>query len=76
MLIMAGEMAQWLGALDSRGSRFNFQHPHGSTQLSVTPVPDDLTLSHRCTYRQHTNTHKAIINIFLSYKIKEYVSQV
>ena len=27
----------------SRGPRFNSQHPHGSSQLSVTPVPGDPT---------------------------------
>ena len=27
----------------SRGPRFNSQHLHGSSQLSVTPVPGDLT---------------------------------
>ena len=31
----------------SRGPRFNSQHPHNSTYLSVTPVPGDLTPSHR-----------------------------
>ena len=35
----------------SRGLGFNSQHPHGSSQLSVTPVPGDLTPSHRQTCR-------------------------
>ena len=35
-----GEMAQRLRALCSyRGPGFNSQHPHGSSQLSITPVP-------------------------------------
>nr|AAD29365.1 putative CAMP protein [Mus musculus]AAI45147.1 Vesicle-associated membrane protein 5 [Mus musculus]AAK38123.1 CAMP protein [Mus musculus] len=35
----------------SRGSRFSSQHPHGSSQLSLTLVPKDLTPSHRHTCR-------------------------
>ncbi|CAO2583729.1 17-beta-hydroxysteroid dehydrogenase 13 [Lemmus lemmus] len=31
----------------SRGPGFDSQHPHGSSQLSVTPVPRDPTPSHR-----------------------------
>ena len=31
----------------SRGPRFNSQHPLGSSQQSVTPVPGDLTPSHQ-----------------------------
>ena len=31
----------------SRGPGFNSQHPRGSSQLSVTPVPGNLTPSHR-----------------------------
>jgi hypothetical protein len=30
----------------SRGPRFNSQHPHGSSQLTVTPALEDLTPSH------------------------------
>jgi hypothetical protein len=39
-------------------SRFNSQHPYGSSQMFVTPVPEDSTclLRHRC--RQNTNTSK------------------
>ena len=33
----------------SRGPEFNSQHPHGSSHLSVTPLPGDLTSSHQCT---------------------------
>ena len=46
----------------SKGPRFNSQHPHGSSQLSVTPVPGDLTPSHRHTSGQNTNVHKIKIN--------------
>ena len=31
----------------SRGPRFDSQHPHGRSQLSVTPVPGHLTATHR-----------------------------
>ena len=31
----------------SRGPRFNFQHPHGGSQLPVTQVPVDSTLPYR-----------------------------
>jgi hypothetical protein len=41
----------------SRGPGFNSQHPHGGSQVSVSPVPGDLTPSHRYTCRQNTNTH-------------------
>lgn len=41
---------RWLGAQEhsgcsSMGPRFNSQHPHGSLQLSITPVSEDLTPS-------------------------------
>jgi hypothetical protein len=49
-LLGAREMTQWLRALDvlpeDLGS-FPSQHPHGSSQLSVTPIPEDLAPSHR-----------------------------
>jgi hypothetical protein len=35
----------------SRGPEFNFQYPHSSSQLLVTPVPRDSTPSHRHTPR-------------------------
>jgi hypothetical protein len=68
--IESGEMAQRLRVPTTRGSRdgsvvvstscssrrYNSQHPHGSSQLSVTPGSDNLT--HRHTDRQNTNTHK------------------
>jgi hypothetical protein len=36
-----------------RGTELNSQHPHGSSQLSVTPAPRDLMASGR----QNINTH-------------------
>ena len=33
----------------SRGPGFNSQHPHGSSQLSVAPIPGDLTPSYQHT---------------------------
>ena len=47
----------------SRGPRFNSQHSHGSSQLFVTPVPGDLTSSHRHTCKPNTNAHKIKINL-------------
>jgi hypothetical protein len=38
----------------SRRPGFNSQHLHSSLQLSVTPVPGDLTYSHR--YKQTSST--------------------
>jgi hypothetical protein len=46
-------MAQWLRALDVL-PELNFQHLHGSSQLSVATVPEDL--EHTC--RQNINAHK------------------
>jgi hypothetical protein len=44
--LVPGEMAQWLRALAALpGARFNVQHLHGSSQLSVY-------------IRQNTNVHK------------------
>ena len=42
----------------SKGSDLNSQHPHGSSQLSITPVPGDHTSSHRHIRRQSTNANK------------------
>ena len=36
----------------SQGPKFNFQHPHGSSQLSPTPVPGNPTPLHRHRCRQ------------------------
>lgn len=41
----------------SREPRFNSQHPHRRPQLSITPLPGDLTPSYRHTCRQNTNVH-------------------
>lgn len=41
-----------------RGPRFKSQHPHGSSQSSVTPVLGDMTPSHRHACRSNTNAHK------------------
>jgi hypothetical protein len=41
-----------------RGPGFNFQHPHGNSQLTVILVGEDLTPSHRHKSRQNTNAHK------------------
>jgi hypothetical protein len=54
----------------SRGSRFYCQCPHGSSQLSVIPVPKDLTLSHRQTCKQNTNACE-----IESFKKKELVKE-
>ena len=51
-----------LAALPEDQSVFNSQHPHGHSQLSVTPGPRFLTPSHRHTFKQITNTHKIRIN--------------
>lgn len=49
-------MAQWLGArgaVQEHGAEFDTLHPHGCSQLSVTPVPADpaplLTIVSSCT---------------------------
>lgn len=44
-----------------RGSTFDGQHPHGSPQPSITPVPGDLTpssgvLGHQA-HKWYTDTH-------------------
>ena len=41
----------------SKGLEFDSQQPHGSSQLSATPVPGNLTPS-------HTNAHTIKINDF------------
>jgi hypothetical protein len=37
---------------------FNSQHPHGRSELPVTPVLGDVTRSHRHTRRQNANAHE------------------
>jgi hypothetical protein len=39
-----GSVVKSMGC-SSRGSRFNSQHPHGTSHLFVTPVREDLTVS-------------------------------
>ena len=51
----------------SRWPRFNSQHPHDSSQLSVTPVAGDLTFSYRHTCRQNTNTREIKVNSLFMY---------
>lgn len=57
----------------STGPGFDSQHTHGGTQLSVTPVPGDLTPSsgfcvpctyvvYRHTWRQSTHTQRIHLN--------------
>jgi hypothetical protein len=59
-LSRAGKMAQWLGTLGDlpEDQKFNSQHPHGNSQLSVTLAPEDPTPSQRHTCRQNTNACK------------------
>lgn len=42
---------------------FSVPDPHGSSQLSMTPVPGDPESSHRHVYRQNTNARNKKINI-------------
>lgn len=42
----------------SKGPRFNPQDPRGSSQVSVTAVPETLTPPQGHTRRQNTNVHK------------------
>jgi len=37
--------------------------------LFVTPVPENLTSSHRHAFRQNTNVHKIKINYFLKKRV-------
>ena len=53
----AGQMAQWLRALADLPED-PAQVPHGSSQLSVSPVLGHLKPSHSHTRRQNTNVHK------------------
>jgi hypothetical protein len=47
--LRARETAQMLRTLAvlNKGTRFNSQNPYDSSQLSVIPVPEDLTPLHR-----------------------------
>lgn len=54
-----GELAQWwkgLAALAEPG--FNYQHPHGNSQLPVAPVPGEpMPSSSVCRHCTHEHTH-------------------
>ena len=52
--VASGEMFKSSGC-SSRGHRFNSQHPHRSSQLSVTPGINTLTQAYK---RWNTNAHK------------------
>ena len=56
----AGEMAQQLRALAALPEDLSSisQHPHGSSQLSITPVPGDPAPLYRHTCRQNANAHE------------------
>jgi hypothetical protein len=51
---VAGDMAQWIRTLAAlpRGSEFNSQHPHGSSQQSVTPITGEPTPSSALYWHQ------------------------
>jgi|UPI0000F4F6F2 hypothetical protein len=61
---MIGGWEQWLRFQNPALPGFKSQHLHGSSQLSVTPVPGNLTPSHRHACKQNSNTHKMKINHF------------
>jgi hypothetical protein len=42
----------------SRGPSFNCQHPHGSSELSVIPVPGEFAPSHTYICRQNIKLNK------------------
>jgi hypothetical protein len=48
---------------------FNSQHSHGSSELSISAVPEGLTLSHR----QNTIAYGIKINKFLKKKLSKVV---
>ena len=56
-----GSMDESAGCSSKRLASIS-QHPHGSSQLFVTPAAEEATPSHRHTRRQNTNTHKIKIN--------------
>jgi hypothetical protein len=56
----------------SRRSGFNSQHPHGSSHLSVPPVPEDPTSSHRHACRQNTDVYEIKINWNFFLKEKQW----
>jgi hypothetical protein len=58
-------MAQWLRALAALPETW-VQFPAPTWQLTtvVTPVPEDLTGSHRHAGRQNANAQKTLLNLF------------
>jgi hypothetical protein len=56
------------GGCSFRGAGFDSQHPHGSSQLSATPVAEDPIPSHRHTCSQNTNVRK--INKWFQQKVE------
>lgn len=40
-----------------RGSRFNFQHPHGSSQLAINPISENLISSIDTNHPQYTDIY-------------------
>jgi hypothetical protein len=66
----AREVAQRLRALTALPADlgFNFQHPHGGSQMPVTPVSGNPTPSHRHARRQNTDAHE----IKIKKSIKKY----
>jgi hypothetical protein len=56
----------------SREPGFNSQHPHGTSQLSTTPVSRDL-ISHSHICMQNTNEYKIKINkSLLNFEVIEW----
>ena len=47
-----------------RRSKLSSQLPHGSSQLFITPVPEDLTPSHRHTWRQNTHDPRTCMYVY------------
>jgi hypothetical protein len=47
----------------SKGPEFNSQHPYGTSQLSVSPVPEELTPPKKKTQicKQNTNAHEKYV---------------
>jgi len=56
------------------GARDGAQHPHGSSQLSVTPVPEDLVPSPDLSGAYHTcctDIHEGKISIHIKQNAKK-----
>lgn len=65
----AGDMAELFKALESRDLGFYSQHPHGGSQLSVTPVPRKSLSLFRFRHGQRAQTHTCRQNAH-THKIK------